>query len=305
MSVTPVVLVTGAAGFLGSEVMRVFRARGARVIGMGHGQLPAPMQREDSSTSFWSCDINLETLMAHGGAPDIIVHCAGGSSVGASLADPRADFTKSVVSWNDVLTYVRTCCPQARLVYASSAAVYGAGHVGPIDEDVELTPISPYGFHKQICERMATFHARTWGVRAAIVRLFSIYGEGAKRQLLWDACRKFTAGTPRFSGTGNEQRDWVHVCDAAALLCEAASHASVEAPVCNGASGSAVSVRDVVQELGAILGGGVATFDGVIRAGDPAYLVGRSERARSWGWTPKMPWAEGIRRYARWYGENA
>ena len=301
MSATPLVLVTGAAGFLGSEVMRVLHARGARVIGIGHG--PAPALDGLQRASFWPGDITCETLIAHGGEPDIIVHCAGGSSVSGSLADPQADFKKTVIGCEEVLSYLRTRRPDARLVLSSSAAVYGTGHTAPIDEQTPLNPMSPYGFHKQMCEQMVSFHARTWGLKAAIVRLFSVYGAGLKRQLLWDACRKFAAGTPLFSGTGEEVRDWVHVSDAATLLCDAALHASTDVAICNGATGHGASVGEILRQLAAALGvqDGTARFDGIARPGDPAYLVGTADRAQGWNWRPQVQAREGIRQYAHWF----
>jgi UDP-glucose 4-epimerase len=149
---------------------------------------------------------------------------------------------------------------------------------------------------------MIGFHARMWGIKAAMVRLFSIYGEGLKRQLLWDACRKLTGGTASFSGTGNEARDWIHVSDAASLLAEAAERASEDVPVCNGATGLGVPTRLIVEELRAALGvTAPARFDGVARAGDPACLVGSADIARGWNWTPTVAWRDGMRRYASWF----
>ena len=72
----------------------------------------------------------------------------------------------------------------------SSAAVYGPGHEGPIGEDARLDPASPYGCHKLVMELLCRSYARSFGVSIVLLRLFSVYGEGLQKQLLWDLCSK-------------------------------------------------------------------------------------------------------------------
>lgn len=296
------VLVTGAAGFVGAAVVRAVRSRGARVIGIGHGAWtgdPGP------DAVFIPGDVTLEALKAGVPPPDVIVHCAGPSSVGASFRDPAEDFGKAVPACHAVLDYMRECAPQARLVLCSSAAVYGAGHHAPIPEDAATRPVSPYGLHKDICERLVRFHAGSWGLKAVIVRMFSVYGEGLRKQLLWDACRKLSRGERSFSGGGDEVRDWIHVADAAEILCDAAEHASSEVPVCNAATGCGRRVRDALRDICRALGTAERLeFDGIARPGDPVYLVGAIGRAESWGWAPKTTMNEGLLRYVRWFSSQ-
>lgn len=293
------VLVTGAAGFIGSAVVRALRSRGARVTGIGHGAWtgdPGP------DAVFIRADVTLEALRGSARRPDIVVHCAGPASVGASFGDPSEDFTRSVVTCHAVLDYMRQCAPQARLVLCSSAAVYGAGHAAPIPENAATQPVSPYGLHKDICERLVRFHARTWALQAVIVRLFSVYGEGLKRQLLWDASCKLSRGERSFSGGGDEVRDWIHVADAAEILVDAAAHASPEVPACNAGTGRGTRVRDALRDICRALGiTERLEFDGMVRPGDPAYLVAAITRSESWGWAPKTTLSEGLVRYARWF----
>jgi UDP-glucose 4-epimerase len=296
------VLVTGFSGFIGREICAQLDAVGARVIKMGRNATSRNGEGVSAASLQWIGDITLDALLAHAESPDVIIHCASGSSVAASVADPRADFIKSVPCINDVLAFMRLRCPNAKLVFASSAAVYGAVHAGTITEEVPSAPLSPYGLHKRICEEFLHFHAQTYDLKVAIVRLFSIYGEGLKKQLLWDACRKISSENPVFSGTGDEVRDWLHVSDAASLMLAAAQHASVSAPVCNGATGKGVSVREILQALASNLDdNAVLQFDGSLRPGDPQSLVGSNLRARSWGWSAQVDWRDGVRRYADWY----
>ena len=129
-------------------------------------------------------------------------------------SDPFADFQRTVGSTAALLEYIRVDCPGAALVYPSSAAVYGHAVQLPMQEDGPLRPVSPYGVHKKFAEDLIRSHCVMFGLRASIVRLFSIYGEGFRKQLLWDACRKLLAGEREFFGIGDETRDWLHVDDA-------------------------------------------------------------------------------------------
>ncbi len=233
------------------------------------------------------------------------MHCAGSSSVGFSFENPAQDFERTVGTTLDVLEYLRTGAPRAALVYPSSAAVYGRAGSLPISEATGLAPISPYGVHKVIAEDLCRSYARSFGLRLAIVRVFSAYGLELRKQLLWDACRKATAGDLRFGGSGRETRDWVNVEDVAQLLLVAAEHAGPNAPTVNGASGIEVSTKAILEVLLEALGvAGGPKFTGDARAGDPDRYAGDPSRAAAWGWSPRRPWAVGVREYARWFLET-
>ena len=301
------VLVTGAKGFLGRHVSRLFAARGYTVSGIGHGEW-SPEEWQTWGLSSWqSADITLAALRQYAGMPSIIVHCAGGGSVSFSIEDPLADFERTVTSAAHVLEYVRTAAPSCRIVYPSSASVYGTVDQVPIPEDCHAAPISQYGTHKLMAEQMVVSYARQFGLATAIVRLFSVYGCGLRKQLLWDACRKFSQHDSIFMGTGDEVRDWLHVEDASELLFLAAQHASAECPVLNGGSGEGVTVREVLTHLESSLTQAHAspTFSGTRRTGDPSRYVADIRRSTRWGWRPRRHWKEGVLEYAAWWETGA
>ncbi|MES2390243.1 MAG: NAD-dependent epimerase/dehydratase family protein [Acidobacteriota bacterium] len=296
------VVVTGAHGFLGRHVARAVAQRGARVIGLGHGEWSRE-EWEAWGLSEWHCrDVSLAALRQRAGKPDVIFDCAGSGSVLFSIENPLADFERTVVSTAHVLEFVRKCAPLCRVVYPSSASVYGRALTVPISEDAVAAPISQYGTHKLMAEQMVGSYAHQFGIRTAIVRLFSVYGCGLRKQLLWDACEKFAARDAVFMGCGDEVRDWLHVEDAVQLMLLAAERASSDCVIVNGGSGAGVSVREVLQELSAALGsGGALEFSGAERAGDPSRYVAAIERSAEWGWSPQRDWRSGVAEYARWW----
>lgn len=201
-----------------------------------------------------------------------------------------------------ILEFLRVDCPEAKLVYPSSAAVYGVVDSLPMIETISLNPTSPYGVHKKIAEELVVEHARLFGLSAVVIRLFSIYGEEFRKQLLWDACQRIIASDSAFFGTGDETRDWLHVSDAADLLVQAANHASVHCPVVNGGFGKSVSVRDVLTELFRLMGRhDLPVFCGTQRLGDPLHYHADMRQALAWGWQPEIAWKDGLARYVSWF----
>jgi len=294
------VLITGAAGFIGRYVAREFSRKGYNVLGIGWGKFP---EHSEWGVSSWcESDVSLEALCEFSGQPDVIVHCAGGSSVAYSIEHPRKDFCMTVDTISHVLEYVRLHSRKSRLVYPSSAAVYGKVNKTPIFENVLLNPISPYGRHKVIAESLCQMYAQEYHVAVAVVRLFSIFGEGLRKQLLWDACNKLENRDFSFFGSGYETRDWLHVKDAAILMAVAADHAHVNCPVINGACGEGVVVRDVLEVIAACFNwNGPPVFSGQGRVGDPEKYIADTSKAGDWGWKPAISWQEGVRSYVKWF----
>jgi UDP-glucose 4-epimerase len=277
-------LVTGGAGFLGTAVTEALAADGYDVAVVGRDSRTEPLTGVTIAAA-------LERV------PELVVHCAGGSSVAASVTDPDRERAKTVPAFAELLHQVRIHVPAARVVLLSSAAVYGNASVVPTPETAPLAPLSPYGEHKRACEDLLRAH----GGPGAIVRLFSVYGPRLRKQLLWDACQKASAGVPRFAGTGDEERDWLHVRDAAALILVAARAATTSVPVMNGGSGRGTTVRDVVGHVCRELRAPPPEFSGETRAGDPPRYVADIARARALGWTPRIELAPGIAEYVAWF----
>lgn len=300
------VLITGAYGFIGRHVARRFGEMGLRVIGVGRGAWPEREWRALGISEWHPCEISLESLLTYGGQPQAVIHCAGSGSVPFSMTHPAQDFRRTVLTTLDVLEFVRQQAPQARVVYPSSAAVYGQAKLLPISEDHPLNPISPYGVHKKIAEELICSYGRHFGVAGVLIRLFSVYGEGLRKQLLWDACNKMRDGDTEFFGTGDEIRDWIHVDDVAELVTRAIEHASPDCPAVNGASGLGVRVSDILSGIAAEFPKTQRiVFPGHGRPGDPEKYVADISLVRQWGWQPKITWPEGIKRYVAWFKEDS
>ena len=304
-----VVWITGAKGFIGRRLARKLKSAKNEVAGLGHGHWPDAM---DWGVSAWiNGEIsgnNLEVLQRATGRPEVIYHLAGGSSVGASLENPRNDFVKSVEAASEVLEWIRLESPGTKIVIVSSAAVYGASHVGRILESDTIRPYSPYGYHKHLVEELCRCYAKHYGVEGAIVRLFSVYGHQLQKQLLWDLCCKLECnqGVVTLDGAGNELRDWTDVRDVVEALSVISEKAGEVMPTINVGTGLGTPVRDIASMVGRTWSEltGVATridFSGDARPGDPFSLIADVSLMKCLGIEPAISVELGVAEYVRWF----
>jgi len=119
-------------------------------------------------------------------ALDLLVPAAGSSSVGGPITAPIDDLRGSVLAWVNVLDSVRRSQRKPLIVFSSSAEVYGNPTRFFISEDALIAPISPYEFHKAVCERLAQGYAICFNLDILICRLFSIVGAWQRRLLIWE-----------------------------------------------------------------------------------------------------------------------
>ncbi len=296
-------IVTGCAGFIGRHCTRKLAAENHTILGLDAS--PMPMAEDWGVTHFDQAPVNaiaLEDATARYGLPQCVIHCAGSGSVPASFENPYADFMANVQSALEVLDFSRRNGGKVKVVLISSAAVYGNFSSLPLAESMAGQPASPYGAHKKIMEEPAASYGKKFAVPSVCVRLFSGYGSGLRKQLLWDACRKAAQGDFSFSGSGEEKRDWLHVSDAAGLLCLAAERASTSAPVINGGTGQGTSIKQILTLLGALHSPArTPVFTGQARTGDPGHLVADISRLREWGGNSHVSLEQGLAEYVDWF----
>lgn len=299
------VWVTGAAGFLGRAVARRFLREGWSVVGLGHAR-SAP---EPVDMPFLAGEVGpalLTEALDRYGPPAVVMHAAGGASVGSADADPAVDFQRSVVSTAALVHVLGRRAPDAHLILPSSAAVYGSRPAGPIPETAEIAPISHYGWHKAQCEQICRQAHRQYGLGCTVIRFFSLYGAGLTKQVLWDVGGRLLAGSGPVdvAGTGTETRDLLHVDDAAdlvATLAAAPPEGAGGIAIVNGGTGIPVPIGELLERLSAALGAsGRIRFTGERRAGDPVHY--QADIARLWatGFRPRQTLDEGVTAYAGW-----
>jgi UDP-glucose 4-epimerase len=300
--------VTGANGFIGRHLVRTLADEGHTVHGIGHGALKDSDKRRLGLQTWLNGEIdaaNLNAVAGRSGSPSTIFHLAGGSSVGLSIAQPFEDFSRTVSSTARLLEWLRGSAPECRLIVASSAAVYGAQYSGPISEDAELAPMSPYGHHKLMMEQLCKSYSLTFGIRSTVARLFSVYGPHLRKQLLWDICSRLQQDrqTLDLGGTGAEIRDWTDVRDVARLLMKIGELPQPETfRIINGGSGRGTSVAEIANMLVKNWGSDAAVrYSGVVRAGDPFSLLADDAGLRRLPFDWRISIDRGLVDFVKWF----
>jgi GDP-4-dehydro-6-deoxy-D-mannose reductase len=249
----PDVLVTGAAGFLGSAVCRAALAKGASVTGLVRaGELALPIEGVTYREIDWN-DVAVIAEALSEAAPERIVHCAG--------ATPRAEMSVSdlyeanvALVWR-LLELVKAEAPTAGVVVVSSAAVYGPTPTVPTAEDEPLNPVTHYAWSKVIAEQAARAFSGTDDVRVCIARPFNLLGQGEpKGSVVSDVIEQIEAGADviRLREIASV-RDYVDVEDAARALLLLAERGEPGKPY-NVCSGVGISVAELVEAIQRVWG---------------------------------------------------
>jgi UDP-glucose 4-epimerase len=296
-----IILVFGAAGFIGSHLTSSLAKNGHVVYGIGRGsQFPG-----SPSECFLESDINEEAILKLCPNPDVIINCAGSALVSNSFVEPCQDFKKTTNSLFAGLEVVRKYNTKCLFVQTSSSAVYG-NQLGALPESASTqNQISPYGVYKKVCEQICEMYSQHFGLNVSILRLFSVYGAGLKKQLLWDACNKINSGDNLFFGTGEEIRDWVHINDVCNLYEKLINHNQPGISVINGGSGLGTDVKDVLKLIYQGLEiHGKPQFTQNPRQGDPNIFIANNSLAESIGWQPEITLEQGVCEYTKWFKNN-
>ncbi len=298
------VIVSGAVGFLGNHIVDNFVDHGWEVTGIDKHK-KAKGSRSTALATHCALTLpseRLESLLSTI-KPDLFVHAAGTASVSDSISEPLNDYRQSADVLFSILNSIRKQSPNTRLLFLSSAAVYGNPTELPIHENATLQPISPYGYHKLICEKIIEEYHTIFGVQACSVRIFSAYGPGLKRQVLWDLCQKIcTQESIRILGAGNETRDFIHAGDVAEGIRVVNDYGSFRGEAYNLACGQEIKIIDLARDLGRLLSRDIKIeADGITRQGFPIRWRANIQKISDLGFYPQIAIREGIQEYVNWF----
>ncbi len=308
---TKTVLIAGAGGFLGGWAGRAFADAGWRVIGIDRRAEPAP--GHPAGARFWAAwqdDLSdAEQLSEKLGRvrPAVVVHLAGPADVRASFDRPVADFHAQVDPLLVLLEAIRLSGSGARLLLASSAAVYGDPDALPVRASCAPRPISPYGFHKLQQELIAETYHRIYGIGVCKARVFSTYGEGLRRLAVWDITRRLLAGERTIRGTGQETRDFLHAEDVGSAFVTIAERSSFRGEAVNVASGTETKIEDLAEMICRESGAAneKVRHEEQSETGLPTRWKAEVGELREMGFQPVVGLADGIRRTVRWIRDQS
>jgi UDP-glucose 4-epimerase len=252
------VLVTGGAGFVGAALVRRLAAGGAQVSvidDFSTGRLEA---LPDGGTVVRGSIADPETVRPLVADHPWIFHLAARGII-ASTRNPREDFETNAAGTLNLLLAAREC-PVRRLVYASSASIYGNPRTLPINEDDGVAALSPYAVSKLTGEQYCLAFYESYGVPATIVRYSNVYGPGQRRDNPYcGVVTKFlasaAAGSPmQIHGDGQQTRDFTFIDDAVDATIIAGTHPRAEGEVFNVGTGIETPVVELARAIARALG---------------------------------------------------
>lgn len=299
-------VITGVNGFIGRSAKEYFETE-YDITGIGR----AAEYAGAGGLSYYPCNMSRESAelasILTSVRPDVILHCAGSASVGASVVDPMADLDGNLHSLYQLLLALRTIEKRPEMIFFSSAGIYGNPKELPVGEEAEAKPVSPYGLHKSMAEQLCGYYNRIHGCRIRSVRIFSAYGNGLRKQLLWDIYQKYRdTGKIRLFGTGEETRDFIHISDILRAIELILAYDGPE-EVFNVANGEEISIRELAEIYAKALGEDkeIVSFSGETKAGDPKNWRADISLLKKIGYEKKMKLEDGIADYVNWVRRQA
>ncbi len=294
------ILIIGSKGFIGSHCVRYF----------------------SYSNEVWESDVVLdydnprylyiepnesdfnEIFIKH--KFDVCINCSGAANVPFSLEKPLNDFQLNTVNVFKILDGIRRFCPDCKFINLSSAAVYGNPASLPIEERSEIRPVSPYGIHKEMAEMICEEFHRFWNIKTVCIRIFSAYGPGLKKQLLWDLSQKIkNKDVVELFGTGEETRDFIYIDDLVRLIECVIKKSRFSGDFVNAANGEQIKVSTIANLVSKELKSDKPIkFKGSNRKGDPLYWEADISKAKEIGYSQSVSIKDGIKNYVKWLSVN-
>jgi nucleoside-diphosphate-sugar epimerase len=297
-------------GFIGSAAARKFDRAGHAVTLWTRGPQAHPsglptwvMPTEPGPRGPMPLQAPLEER-ARASKPDVLLLAAGLASVGESVEQPEKALQETVTLATRVLEALAQGHPACRFLIVSSAAVYGNPAVLPVSEEAPAAPISPYGQAKWNTELEVRRYAERFGLKALVLRPFSVYGEEQRRLVVSEIIQQIL--DPKRSeillmGTGQETRDYIHIDDLASAMVHLAGRSEFPSGPLNVASGASTSILEIAERLRTISGRALPVRAlGKPRPGNPDHWQADIRRLQSLGFSPVVTLADGLRRCYEW-----
>lgn len=292
------ILIVGCNGFIGTKLFTYFSGRKYNVTGCA-------IQKINADTFLLNADLSNLSEVFEVGNFDVCINASGSSTVNFSMLHEAKDYELNVLNVEKILEAIKLHQPDCKFINLSSAAVYGNPATLPIKETAATFPISPYGKHKLVSEQLLKKYAQQHKLNTLSLRVFSVYGNGLKKQLFWDIYQKTLQGSSiQLYGSGNETRDFIHSDDLMQAIELLMLNATFDGRPINVGSGNETTIRHAAQlMLNNLLPGYEIKFTGVQNNADPQHWKADITELNALGFIPETTLELGLKKYATWLSE--
>ncbi|PSB27743.1 NAD-dependent epimerase/dehydratase family protein [Stenomitos frigidus] len=306
-------LVTGVAGFIGSNLTDALLSRGDRVIGIDHfnDYYDPTLKRKNvahlmnhPAFQLVEADIQQVDWSALLSTVDVVYHQAAQAGVRASWGSGFRIYTERNINATQTLLEAAKDAKQLkRLVFASSSSVYGDAETLPTHESICPQPVSPYGITKLAAERLCLLYHRNFGVPITALRYFTVYGPRQRPDMAFHKFFKAVVEKQAIAvyGDGQQTRDFTFVSDAVAANLAAAAVPDAIGEVFNIGGGSRVVLTEILDTIESIVGQPLRRETMQPAAGDARHTAADVSKARRiLGYQPQVTLAEGLAQEWAW-----
>ena len=293
------ILIIGSQGFIGSNALNYFSEKGHECWGCG-------VAEDTWNEYYFQVDRyvpdynNIFKLQKF----DVCINASGSPGIGFSIEHPHDDFRMNVNNPYALLNAVRQYGSGCKFINLSSAAVYGNPLTLPVKEEDSLQPISPYGYHKMIAEQLVLEFHHIYKLQTCSFRIFSAYGPGIKKQLLWDIYNKAIATKDDhvdLFGKGNETRDFIYISDLLDAIAIVIEKGEFNGETYNLGSAIETTIQEVAGTFLSIIDPKLKTrFNGIQKPGDPLFWKADMNKLHALGFKSTTSINEGLKKYYKW-----
>jgi nucleoside-diphosphate-sugar epimerase len=301
-------LITGGAGFIGSNVVKKFLSEGFEIRVLDNLSSGYLENLSGLNVEFVEGDIcDPETVLNACAGVDVVVHLAASVGRQRSLDDPQRDSEVNLLGTVNVLEGMRKHGVK-RIVYSSSAAIFGELVTDTIDEEHPQNADSPYGVSKLAAEKMILAYRGIYGIECVCLRYFNIYGVHQRFDLYGNvipifAKRVFANEPITIYGDGEQTRDFLNVSDVANANYLAA--VSNQSGVFNLGSGSSITINQLADMIVRLTGRQTPVVYAPVRPADVRHCKANAAKAREGlGFEASIPLESGLNEYLVWYEQN-
>lgn len=279
------ILITGIKGYIGHSLKLKLQKRN-KIFGIS------------SKTE----TLDYKRLLKKKIKPQVIFHCAGTGLVGVNKILYLTHKKKNLESTKKLIKFIKKIkLKNSTIVFLSSQAVYGKVSTKKISEKNKTLPISFYGKTKLLAEKELL---KVKNNSIFILRIFSIYGIGLKKQIIWDACKKFKRNNLTFRGNGNEKRDYLNIDDFTKLSEKITYfNKNIKKQILNVGSGSGIKIIDLLNKIKNFYGiKKKISFSKEYNKSEYQNYVSSNLRVEKvLNWKPKKKLSKELNNYIRWF----
>ena len=238
------ILITGSHGYIAKNIAKKLKKKNFNIYGIGRGKWEKKDYKKWGYLHQINGNLSKKNLSKYNFKFDFIIHCAGSGLVGLAR---EIDFTNNVKSTISLINFIKKNQNEAKIIFLSSYSIYGNDFKNPISEKFATKPVSTYAINKKKAENLLLNFSKKYKSHLMILRIASLYGDGLRKQLIYDACLKISKGLNNFYGTGKEKRDFIHISDLVNIILYFCIKGFSNINIINCGSGKGRQIKDVLK----------------------------------------------------------